>query len=68
LTYPCNTNVRCVIQKDVMIGLKDCIQLNLICQVTGEDNSLNKHVFSEVEKAGHEVGSSFRNTGYQRRA
>ena len=48
-----------------MIGRKDCIQWNLVCQVTGEDNSPNKHVFSEVEKAGNEVASSCSNTGYR---
>jgi hypothetical protein len=48
-----------------MIGRKDCIQWNLVCQVTGEDNSPNKHVFSEVEKTGNEVASSCRNTGYR---
>jgi len=66
--YSCNTNVGCVIWKGHMIGLKDYFQWNLVFQVSTEDNNPNKHVFSEVEKVGHEFVNSFRNTGYRRRA
>jgi len=51
-----------------MTSLKDCIQWNLVCQLKREDNNPNKHVFSEVEKAGHEVTNNFRNAGYRRSA
>ena len=42
--------VRCVIWEDLILGLKDYIQWNLVCQVTRGDNNPNKHIFSAVKK------------------